>query len=557
MLKKLGFKKKIHIGISISANNTIELVCIDKSIKSVVKYSSANIKYNSTIKEIIDFDELEEVIENLFEETGLNPADCSVTLSLPNVHFGIMPFDNSSDSSYIIENLQSEIEDIYIFKKNEPVISYSILGKEGVNRQKNIVYSAIQTKTVAKIIEIFDNLQADIVRIDVSYTSILKAIQYCDRFKKFMDKEEKTNILLITTNSCCSFFLNGQILIDYNESPLAVKSFSTEEVYSIIAQIAEDSISKNNPQSLLIISETEEINSEMITKNINFQGEIDYINRSRNINDQIIDISSVDSDIDMNIASYMTIEAIGAAVSDFNEYPLNINFLPPERINENIVEVNGYEVDFYRFLMVVFGGSIALALCISLLFCGILSIQTESMQRTNNETSNNIQVFKTKLSSKNQNQKKDMLSILTKILETNNAVIDIYGALATDIPDSIYIKKYVTNSSGGIGILGESKTSESVQEFVKGLREKNNNIMLSKLSMNTKEDPIPSKIPNGFTFEIKTSNTEVNLSENENIQQTSAQNDLNKSSGFNMPAAFGNRNNTNTRMTTPPPAPVI
>ena len=61
LVEQLGFKKKIHVGVSLSANNFIELVCIDEKTKSVIKYASGNIKYNNAIREIIDYDEFSEV----------------------------------------------------------------------------------------------------------------------------------------------------------------------------------------------------------------------------------------------------------------------------------------------------------------------------------------------------------------------------------------------------------------------------------------------------------------------------------------------------------------
>ena len=71
LLEQLGFKKRIHVGISLSMNNFIELVCINNATKSVSRYASGNVKYNSAIREIIDFDEFSEVVEDLFEEVGL------------------------------------------------------------------------------------------------------------------------------------------------------------------------------------------------------------------------------------------------------------------------------------------------------------------------------------------------------------------------------------------------------------------------------------------------------------------------------------------------------
>lgn len=551
MLERLGFKKRTHVGISLSANNFIELVCIDRNSKSVVKYSSGNIKYNNAIREIIDFDEFTEVVEGLFEDAGLEPKDCSITLNLPNVHFGITSLDNVSETPFIVENLQSEIEDLYIFKRNEPIISYSILDSASGRDKKNIVYSAIQTKIIVKLIEIFDSLEAELVRIDTSYSSMLKAIQFCDRFSKYVQKEEKTSILLITPNSCCSFYLNGSTLIDCVEEPLAVKSFSTEEVYSTISKIATNAISKNNPQSFLIISETDEVNSELLAQRLDFQGEIDCINKSINTNEQFIDISGVSTDIDSNMISYMTIEAVGAAAADYDDYPLNINFLPPERINENLVQVGEYEVDLYRFIAVIMIAAIAAALIICFLASSFFSSKVNNMQGQNRNAEKEIEVFKKTIKTNEKSQQKDILPTLTKILETNKSIIDVYSALSTEIPDSIYIKKFVTNADGGIGILGEAKTSESVQDFVKGLREKNSDLMLSKLSINSKEDPVPAKIPNGFTFEIKTSKIDVSLNDDDFL------NSVLQNAPVQNPSVPQQRSRRGPAPMTPPPSPII
>ena len=279
LLETLGFKKRTHVGISLSSNNFIELVCVDKSTKTISKYASGNIKYNNAIREIIDYDEFTEVLEGLFNEAGLNPAECAVTLNLPNVHFGITSLESESDTTYIVDNLQSEIEDLYIFKRNEPIISYTKLDNNKGRKQKNIAYSAIQAKVISKLLEIFDNLNCEVVRIDTSYSSLLKTIKFFERFNNLIQKEEKTTILLITPNSCCSFYMEGDILTDYTEEPLAVKSFSTEEVYSTISKIGLNAIDKNKPQSLLVISETDEVNAETLAANLNFNGEIDFINR--------------------------------------------------------------------------------------------------------------------------------------------------------------------------------------------------------------------------------------------------------------------------------------
>ena len=514
LLEQIGFKKKTHVGISLSANNFIELVCIDKSTRSVTKYASGNIKYNNAIREIIDYDEFTEVLEGLFSDAGLNPEECAVTINLPNVHFGITELESDSAEDFVIENIQAEVEDLYVFKRNEPVISYSKFDSKLGRTRKSVVFGAIQAKVVVKLLEIFENMQCEVVRIDTAYSSLMKSIQFCDRFNKYVQKEEKTSILLITPNSCCSFYLEGNIICDIFEEPLAVKSFSTEEVYSTISKIAENTISKNKPQTLLVISETDEVNAELLSSRLNFEGEKDYINKSVNVNEQFIDIAGgYGNYIDSNMISYMTIEAVGAAVADFDEYPLEINFLPPDRIKQNMVEVGGYEVEMTKLLLYTIGLALVLAIVLGLSAKAFLQSQIDGSREDSNAKSRQVEVFKKRIKEAEGVNGKNIFPVLKQLIDTNTNVLNVYNALSTDIPDTMYIRKFVTNSAGGIGIIGEAKTSEEITAFAKELKEKKNDLSLTKISINTESDPIPAKIKDGFTFEIKTENTDIYLNE--------------------------------------------
>ena len=84
--------------------------------------------------------------------------------------------------------------------------------------------------------------------------------------------------------------------------------------------------------------------------------------------------------------------------------------------------------------------------------------------------------------------------------------------------------------------------------------------MLSKLSVNTPDDEVPSKIKNGFTFEIKTSSKNVYLNDNDDVVQNAIQNGQNmiNNAKNNIGGNAGNvpLNNGNRQSLTPPP-PVI
>ncbi len=555
LLDKVGFKKKTHIGISISSNNFIELVCVNSRTKSVEKYVSGNVKYNNAIREIIDYDELKEVLEGLFDEAGLDPSQCSVTLNLPNVHFGITAIDSESETPFIIENLQSEIEDLYIFKRNEPIISYSKIASNKTGGQKKVAYGAIQSKAVAKFIEIFDNLNCELERIDSSYSSLLRSIQFCDRFSKYVEKEERTTILLITPNSCSTFYLEGNILIDYYEEPLAVKSFSPEEVNSAISKIASSSISQHNPQTLLIISETDEVDAETLSELLDFAGEIDFINKSINSDERFIEISDFSSDVDTNMITYLTLEAVGAAVAEYDEYPLNINFLPPERIKAAKLEVFGYEVEMVRLIIVFLSLAIILGLIFGMTINLIMNSLSNSVADNSAKIKQKKEKYEQRLKRNEKNRNASIFPVLKQIVDNNTAIVNVYNALSTETPESIYIKKLKTNYEGGIGIVGEAKSSESVNTFVKGLREKNGDLTLSKLSINTEYDTTINRIPNGYTFEIKTASHDIYMEDDAgDVQNTSATSaNVVPATSNVQPAVAPIPTNSGSSMTPPPP----
>ncbi|MCD7880050.1 MAG: hypothetical protein LUG16_08985, partial [Candidatus Gastranaerophilales bacterium] len=481
LLSAVGFRIRKHVGISISASGFIELVYVDKKSKKVLAYAAGNIKYNSAIREIIDYDEFAEVVQDLFNEAGLDPRECTVTLNIPNVHFGIEDIEDSASEQYLIEDIQTNLEDLYIFKRNEPVISKCVMERVMGRSNRSVIYGAVQQKASDEIVRRFDTIiEAELVRIDTSYSSMLKAIQFCDRFEQYVRKGQRTQIILVSSNSCCSFYLEGNILVSLKEEILAVKSYSSDEVYSAISKIATESINNNKPTKLLIISETDEVNSELVARGIPFDGGVDYLNKNLNASDQFIDISPNSSSIDENMISYLTIEAVGAAVSDYDDYPLNINFIQGDKALPKMVEVGEYEIEILRFaVFVVFVAILAGALVGFL--SGFVMTQIKNSQKDtikSLETQKN-DIFKRKEKAEG-NQTENIFPVLTRIVDNNKNVIEVYAALGECTPESIYINKFVANEKGGIGIQGEAKTSESVQEFIKGLKVKNDDLMVTK-----------------------------------------------------------------------------
>lgn len=510
----LGFKKRVHVGVAVSANNTLELVYVDKGMKCVTRYASGEVRYNSAIREIIDYEEFTHTLMSLFDEAGLDPQECSVTLSIPSVSFGITSTENDSDQAYIIDNLQTELEDLYIFKRNEPILSYDYVPSPISKSTKNIAYAAAQGKVIMTLIGIFDKLGVELERIDNSYVSLLRGLRYCDKFASVLAPEVKTAVLIIGANSFSSLIVSGDAIIECNESPLAVKSYSSEEIYSIVSKYATDALEQNSPDAMILISETDDINTQLLTEKIEFTGDIECVNKSAGEDEEFIEYSELDIDSESSMISNLSLEAVGAGVSVSDEYLGSINFLPGDRISKNLIEVGPYEVEWFRFLILV----LVIALLAGALLGGLLyfifSSRAEDSRAVNVANTKEIKLKEDSIKQKGKNSSQhEILPVVQQTLANNEFIYNMYSALSAEIPENMYIRKFVSDNKGGLGVIGESRTSEAVESFVNKLKDKNTNLMVSRLSVNSTSDQY-CRIPNGFSFTIKTASVDIDLEDN-------------------------------------------
>ena len=244
--------------------------------------------------------------------------------------------------------------------------------------------------------------------------------------------------------------------------------------------------------------------------------------------------------------SYLTIEAVGAAVGDYDDFETNINFVPQSRINANLIEIGGYEVDLYRFITILLLISAVLAFLIASCINMLLSSSIDNLQTDKLASENDINAFQQRIKQDKTKTTKNIFPVLKEIIDNNASVVNVYIQLATEIPDNVYIKKFVTTPNGGIGILGEAKSSDLVETFVTKLREKNSDLMVSKVSLNSEDSILPDGTErSGLTFEIKTASKEVFLNEQENIIPQAASSQRNNTAP--------KRRSMNGALTPPPP----
>ncbi len=512
LFSNLGLNSKTLVGISLSANNLLELICIDKATKSITSYASTQVQYNSAIREIVDQNEFVDGLQTLFQQVDLNPKACDVWLNLPNVHFGFSTMDQNVTEEEISEVLLSEVEDLYIFKKNDPMIEFYPVGRNPQTNELFVVYSAIQRKTVDFVKECFNDLGANLVAVETSNSALLKGIQY-SQFSRF--DFNSTSILLITSNCYSIFNLDKNMLIDYYEEPLAIKSFSNEEVYSAIANAASTTLSKFNSQNLLVISETDEISAELLASQVVFNGNIEYIDRNKWTNDCFIEIKP-DAAIMQDQIPYISIEAVGIAATMYEDYILSFSFIHDGKMQDyETINIMGKDLNFVQYFVLV----IVMALIIGALIYIIVgnfynNKANEIEQKINAITAQNEQMQKTIEDNKRNKNKQDIFTIAQGIQHTNQSDFVMLNALSTDIPPTVWIEKFMLASDAFTTISGKALSNSEIEEFFRNLQQRDPSLLLTKLELNTED----ANYVNGvYNFEMT----------NDAIASSAAENDLN------------------------------
>lgn len=533
LLTKFGFNTKTVVGVSISSNNLIEMICVDKTSRSIIQYAAREIRYNNAIREIVDYDELSTALSELFRELHLNPKSCKVMLNMPNVQFAFIHLPLILPDDQVTNAIASEVEQLYLFKRHEPVISWNTVDQSQETDKRYIVYSAIQDSAIQSIREVFEDLGAQLIAVENSHSSMLKGVQYSRILEDEMESGASFNILLITSNSYAIFCMSGHKVVDYYEEPLAIKSFTDDEVYLAISSAAGSTLEHYPTQNLLIISETNDVSAELLSSKISFDGAIKYLDRNK-----FSDQSFINLDVAV-LQAYLpliTLESVGIATYNYEQYPVKFNFLSEvagvEIASTLSVNVFGKEVELDKkaigiIMAAVFGCLIVFFLLIGLL----LNASSKKMAEEIAQLDSKQQELEAKIKeSKISVDVADIYTISQQIYTENKKELALFNALSADIPREVWVEGFRTNSDGEVYITGKATGSDYIYTFFRSLKASNPDIFISQLQLDfDNSSPIPDlkSMNNIYLFEIKSTKNkkppEETGAEGENAESPDAQ----------------------------------
>ena len=505
-------KKQNIVGFSLVPGLGLEAVVFDKTKGIVTNYGRKKVDYNFSQRNVQNYGQLKNALIELMDEMKIPPKSYAY-LVLPNVFFDFIEIASDTSDSGIEVALTSTSEEFYIFKKEEPVIGWCDVANPMGTTQRRLAYSAFQKSDIDEIKEIFASVGLQLAGIETAYSATLRGLNLVGLIKDAILMNSTWSALLINTNSYTIFQMEGKNLLDCNEVPLAIRSFSTEEAYDAIVSNVSQLLSGSTISQLYIISQTDEISAEALKKIMQFDREIIAIDSNKYSKKSLLEVSRA---LDFNQANSMSLSALGA-VDPKSDLDINLNILnkdPNASMGVYFVaNILGRPTEITQQYV----QSLAIGLCaIFLLVFGLIigaSIGLNASQESQiNDLKQEIKMIDQKITALEKVEIKeeeiDMTEIIDQVAGDNVTAINFYDSISSDIPKNVWLTRYYNKSGTQLAIRGIAESIVDIYEYYKNLRivSPQSDIKLTELKVITdttgeNEDEDVSKFISGLAID--------------------------------------------------------
>lgn len=517
ILSQLGVGSKDTVYLSVTPGIGLELIQLDIQSRTVKNYAYRPLEYNEALRELSDIEGFKNAVTELFNELKV-PLKSSVVLNLPMVLFGSKELPLLLADDAVTEALTSEVEQSYIFKRYEPVISWTDASNSQSGDLRKLFYSAIQKNVIDDIKNALNELGITLAGIETSLTSILKALAFTGLAAEQMKDNVSWNLMLISQNgySICSMI--GKNIVDYYEEPLAIKSFEGDEIYNAINASAQITLMSYPANYLYVISETDMVSAELLSKRLQADG---IINFWENNTFKKQDALPVSLEVLEETAHKISLEAIGVAVGNNVNMPIKFNFMSGS-------SSEGLSDDPNEPVHVVLGSSefdispnaarnIAVAFAIVILIPAIIAFLVVPMiankkQALLDDVNSRLQQTDAEIKRLQEEQNKqndfDVNAEIKKVLTNNRAKLMAYTALGEAVPKNLWVTYFVAKDDGKFDIKGDSSNVEDIYLFFRNMKDSliSTKLRLHKLEM--KSDSVDDAVtidpnqPTDYEFEV-------------------------------------------------------
>lgn len=482
----------VNVYLTVSPACGLEMAVVDGhgGIKS---YAHVPLEYNEAQREIANYDEFKSAIETLFQMRNVNPKKANVHLSLPTVWFGLkegipLLLDDTAITNMVI----GELEQTYVFKRKDPIPYWFDASASTNSDSRNVFYTAIQADVVEKIKAILTEMGSALVSVNCSLFSHLKGLYVTGYATEQMDNDSNSWSLMIVNNSGYQMLgMQGKRILEFFEEPLPLKSYEGEEIYSAIENSAQIALMSTPSSSLVIISETDLVSAEILSKRLQFGGTLIPVEDNQFRKEPLMEMS-------LNIVPEdqikVSMHSIGSVAPDL-VVPEVVDFLAASGQKAAKIEVLEIPIGNGKVIALTPTKAIVVAAVVFAVVLGPIGLGHMFVQNMNNqalEKSSNLDTQITDLDNqikqyeaKDGEVQFDPLAEIEKVLKFNRTKIMAYAALGESIPKDLYLTYFMTGDDGVIDIKGCADSVEDVYVFFKNLKDSmtESKLRLSKLDL--------------------------------------------------------------------------
>ena len=483
------FKKSTVVGVSVTPEVGLEAAIIDIESKTIIKYGSKQLDYNSNLREIADLDLFKQELADLFLELEV-PKNAQIVLNIPAPTFRINDYPAALEELQVSNAIEEELAQNVIFKNNNEPCASSIKLPTSTIQFNKVAYVAASRNMIYEVVLIIKDLGYRLLAIDTSVSSTLRSLIYLDRVN--VDPTINWLLVLVENNSCRVISMTGANFIDAYEERISIGEVLGEtENYSTVIDAVEPLLKNLPAKYMCVVSKTNVISAEVLANKINYSAPITYQEANGYSKEAFLQAAP---DVDPDAANKITMDVIGACLyrdfvpSEFTRFNLFNRTLgeiylmeqPPEfRIGDNLIILsNELLAKFFIFLCVFF---VPIAL--------ITFIILKTSVSANNTT---IEEYNTKIAKidkfleENKKISSEMFDEGTEIatgLAQNKAVYSYYTIVGTEIPKKLWLTHLKLGEKTTIE--GQADNLESVYAFFRNIKDYNTDseIKLQKLGL--------------------------------------------------------------------------
>ena len=509
----LNFDKKVQVGIAISAENGLEVAQIDYAARKVIKYGQRPLTYDFVRNVIADMDIFKNNLQELFAELQI-PVGAEVYLTLPTSVMHVNDYPAILNINQVQSLIETEIEDENVFTDDNFNISASTMPVSTIQFNK-IAYVVAQKSMLIEIAIQIKELGYSLKNIDVSTNSILNSLIFNGRVD--ISQDSMWTLVIVDSNRLNIVAMQGKVYMDCYSVPLGIgEVLGEKENYETVLSAIAPILNRIPSQYLYIVSKTNLISAQELSKHVNYNSTILYQEASNLATEPFID---VDEDIPLKNVS---LDVIGAAIKKTFEKVSVANFnlfnkeLGDVFLSEQppIIKLGNKEYELSIENMIK--ASIVYAVIFAVIFVMVFIL----MQSVISNKKKALDALTRDINTQQQfiNANKDFVS--TKLFDegdevaiglvNNKSIYTYYTIVGTEIPQKLWLTYLNLGGEGNTTISGQAENLESVYSFYRNIKDydADSKLKLQRLNLATKSSS--KSISPSENFEVDSILTSLN-----------------------------------------------